>query len=152
MKKNLDRELNRLYMFDLKKSKRKVVSIKENIEIDYKKELVKAEKKYNERKGKLGKYFKDLDYYSTFKLHIIGPYIANMFTLYKGEEYCYNYEWKEFPNSTPTMKVFVQSATNKRKKVYFEWKFFEVEKNITFYKFLSSEETIHEHYLFKYWC
>lgn len=151
MKKNVDKELCNLPLMDIKKTRRKVVSIKRNIESDYKNELTSIERKYRERSVRLNEYLKELNYYSTFKLSIIGSYIADLFTLYKGEEYNYDFEWKSYPNSLPTMKCFVQSNANRRKKVYFEWKDFEAEKNIIFYHLLPGEDTIFEHYLFKYY-
>lgn len=151
MKKNVDKELCNLPLMDIKKVKRKVISIKNNIESNYKKELAFVEKKHNERIEKLNEYLRELDYYSTFKLHIIGPYIADLFTLYKGEEYNYDFEWKKYVDGLPTMKSYIQSTTNKKKKVYFEWTPFEIDKNIIFYHLLPGEDTIFEHYLFKYY-
>ena len=151
MENNVDRELNSLALVDLKKIKRNVAAIQENIEKEYRREQLIVEKKYCARTEVLNNYLSELDYYSTFPLSIMGSAIANMFTLYKGEEYFYDYEWKEDASNIPTMRSFVQSTINKRKKVCFEWKHFDVKKDITFYKFLSSGDGIFEHCLFNYY-
>lgn len=97
----LDDDLNNLEQFDLKTAKRKIIIINRKIDFDYNvrlkkvkttEDFIKLTELKEKRKEVLKMYCDKVERYSSFPHEIIGPMLASLFSLYRGEEYVYKTE------------------------------------------------------------
>lgn len=152
--KNIDEELKALKKLENGVSKRKVTQIKIGIESDYHKEIEKIKKLHNKRIKKLDEFGKSVEKYSIFRLNLLGPVLADLFTLYNGEVYEYGHDWSYGNN----YNFFLVSTVNKRKKVnlknvYFYSSFlsFPDTVDVDFYEYDGYDETLYKDNLLKYY-
>lgn len=150
--KNIDKELGNLSNLDMKNIKRRVTQVAKTINFDYKKEQEKLVKFYKSRLAKLDEFGKTIEKYSTFYIKDMGPIIADLFTLYNGEIYEYDFDH----NCLDIYNCYIIVPSNKRKKVnlisFIGEKFIDPGcKKITYYEYSDYYRTFFSDNLIKYY-